>query len=75
VTYFNTPTRRLVGAGTLTVLAAGIASSWAWNRLAADLGGLPHATYVNGLAVAVAVFALAAAAGFGLRLASGAGRS
>jgi len=63
------------GAGALTLLAAGAASTWAWSRIAADLGGLPQATYVNGLAATVAVFALAAAAGFGLRLASGAERS
>jgi hypothetical protein len=74
MTILATPTRRALGAGALTILAAGMASSWAWNRIAADLGGLPQATYVNGLAVALAIFALAAAAGFGLRIASGAGR-
>ncbi len=74
MTHLAKPQHRLFAGAALTLLAAGITASWAWNRIAADLGGLPEATYVNGLAAAVAVFLLAAAAGFGLRMAGAAGR-
>jgi hypothetical protein len=57
--------------GAMTVLVAVLigaaAVSWAWNRLAADLAGLPEAHYVHGLAALSAAAAIAAVAALAAR--------
>jgi len=55
---------RTVASAALGLLAAAVAVSWAWNRLAADLGGLPEAGFIHGVAAVAAIAATAAVAAF-----------
>jgi hypothetical protein len=62
---------RVFVSGGLGFLIGAAAFSWGWNRIAADLGGLPEAGFVHGIAGLAATAAVAAVAAFAARLVSG----
>lgn len=71
MTHTNKHRARTFVSGGLGFLFGAAAFSWGWNRIAADLAGLPEADFVHGVAALAATAAVAWVAAAAVRLTSG----
>jgi hypothetical protein len=62
---------RAIVSACVGAVAGATALSWGWNRIAADLAGLPEAGFVHGIAALAATAAVAGIAAVAMRLVSG----